>query len=170
MAGRKRFRIDHQDPVVRELERVRQRKAWSQQRMAEELGVPFRTYQKWVYGKQRPRHGAALVDRAQAMLARKRANCWEVLRCGREPGGAKSGLDGPCTAALEKEADGVNGGRNGGRVCWAISGTFCGMQVEGTEAMKFVSCLSCDFFFQVLQEEGLANFKLLKPGQTYTQT
>ena len=65
---------------------------------------------------------------------------------------------------------GVNGGVMGGRVCWAISGTFCGMQVEGSEAVRFISCFVCDFFTQVLQEEGLANFKLLKPGQTFTQT
>jgi len=78
-------------------------------------------------------------------------------------------LDGPCPAATDREADGVNSGTSGGRICWAISGTFCGMEVDGSEAVKFISCFSCDFFSQVLQEEGLAHFKLLKPGQTYVQ-
>ncbi|MFC1706162.1 helix-turn-helix domain-containing protein [Planctomycetota bacterium] len=170
MAGKKKYRTQHSDAVVRELEGVRQRLGYSQSRMAEVLGVPFRTYQKWVYAKQRPRHTSALLGRARAMLAPARANCWEVLKCGREPGGSNAQLDGPCTAAQERAANGVNSGTNGGRICWAISGTFCGAQVEGTDAMKFISCLSCDFFYQVLQEEGLANFKLLKPGQTYVQT
>ena len=71
---------------------------------------------------------------------------------------------------MDREAHGVNSGLNGGRVCWAISGTFCGMQVEGSEAARLVSCFSCEFFNQVLKEEGLANFKLLKPGQSFTQS
>ena len=85
---------------------------------------------------------------------------------GREPGGANVALDGPCPAAADEDADGINNGTNGGRICWAVSGTFCGMEVDAT---KLLSCFTCDFFSRVLQEEGLANFKLLKPGQTYTQ-
>jgi hypothetical protein len=170
MAGRTQFRIDHPDAIVRELERVRQKLGCSQQRMAQALDVPFRTYQKWVCTDQKPRHGQALLDRAKALSTPRRVNCWEVLECGREPGGSKVDLDGPCPAAVDGGANGVNGGVNGGRVCWAISGTFCGMQVEGSEAQRLISCFVCDFFSQVLQEEGLANFKLLKPGQTYTQT
>ncbi|MCJ7563159.1 MAG: hypothetical protein MUP52_01040, partial [Candidatus Aminicenantes bacterium] len=72
-------------------------------------------------------------------------------------------------ASIDKDADGVNSGTKGGRVCWAISGTFCGKQADGSEAVRLVSCFSCDFFTKVLREEGLANFKLLKPGQTYRQ-
>jgi len=169
MPARPKYRTDHDDPVVRRLEQVRERYHFSQRRMAEALGVPFRTYQKWVYATQRPRHGALLLARADAMLKPRRANCWEVLKCGREPGGECVDDAGPCPAATDQQANGVNGGSGAGRVCWAVSGTFCGMEVEGTEAQRFISCLSCDFFFQVLQEEGLANFKLLRPGQTYTE-
>ena len=169
--GRKRtFKTEHPDATIRELERIRQQLGSSQRQMAESLGVPFRTYQKWVYTDQRPRHGAALLARAQSLVSPRRANCWDILRCGREPGGVNVDLDGPCPAAVDEEADGVNSGTNGGRVCWAISGTFCGMQVDGSEATRLVSCMTCDFFSLVLQEEGLANFKLLKLGQTYTQT
>ena len=35
--------------------------------MAEALEVPFRTYQKWVYSGQRPRHGARLIHRARSL-------------------------------------------------------------------------------------------------------
>ena len=169
MAGRRQFKIDHPHPVVRGLERAREKLGVSQQRMADALGVPFRTYQKWVYTDQKPRHPAALLARAEAMCAPKRTNCWDVLQCGREPGGEAARRDGVCPAAIRTKADGVNSGTNGGRVCWAIAGTFCGLDDESSAQGKLISCLNCDFFFQVLQEEGTASFRLLTPGQTYTQ-
>ena len=94
-----------------------------------------------------------------------------VLKEGRvgEVGGDDVGPDGPCPAALEKNGEGVNSGARSGRVCWAVSGTFCGTRAQGTEASKIISCLNCGFFTRVLREEGLANFMLLRPGQTYTQ-
>lgn len=169
MSRRKTFHTNHADPLIRRLEDIRARLRYSQLQMAQALDVPFRTYQKWVYLGQRPRHGASLLAQARGLVPTKRINCWEVLRCGREPGGTKVPEEGICPAALDSKADGVNSGTNGGRVCWAISGTFCGFQAEGSEAVRLISCLSCEFFKQVLQEEGLANFKLLKPGQSYTQ-
>lgn len=171
MPGKRQFKTDHPDPVVRSLEQARQKTGFSQQQMAKALGVPFRTYQKWVYTDQKPRHPAALLARAQAMCAPRRANCWEVIRCGREPGGRFTERDGVCPAAADTSADGVNSGENGGRVCWAISGTLCEMDVQANAgSKKLASCLNCDFFYQVLEEEGSASFKLLKPGQSYTQS
>ena len=169
MPGRKQFHTDHENPVIRRLEEIRARLGCSQSVMAQQLGVPFRTYQKWIHLDQQPRHATALLARAEGLVTARRVNCWDILKCGREPGGQMVDERGPCPAALDREADGVNSGTNGGRVCWAISGTFCGLQVEGSEAARLVSCFSCDFFTKVVQEEGLANFKLLKPGQTYTQ-
>ncbi len=96
-----------------------------------------------------------------------RLNCWEFKKCGREPGGERVGELGVCPAALDTSADGLNGGKNAGRICWAIAGTFCGGVVQGSFAQKEVTCMSCDFFKKVKEEEGTANFKLLKPGQTY---
>jgi len=96
----------------------------------------------------------------------KKLNCWELKKCGREPGGAKVEELGICPAATDRAADGVNGGKNGGRVCWAVAGTFCGDKVQGSFAQKRLSCLSCDIFRQVRDEEK-DEFKLLKPGQEY---
>ena len=171
MARRKTYKTNHSEQVVRGLELMRRELAYSQQQMADALGVPHRTYQKWLYTEQTPRHGAALLARAASLAGGRRVNCWEVLECGRQPGGAVASELGTCPAATDTTADRVNTGRNGGRVCWAISGTFCGMGngIEGSLASKLVSCLGCKFFQQVRDEEGLANFKLLKPGQTYTQ-
>ena len=169
MPAKRKFNTDHPDPVIRELEVIRQTVAYSQNRMAGALGVPLRTYQKWLYSVQKPRHAMALLAKARAMGGPRRGNCWEIIKCGREPGGDRVDSRGPCPVALDKMSNGVNGGACGGRVCWAISGTFCGREAECSEATRPISCFGCDFFSQVLQEEGLAQFKLLKPGQTYTQ-
>jgi DNA-directed RNA polymerase subunit RPC12/RpoP len=68
-------------------------------------------------------------------------NCWEFMRCGRE----RPNVMGICPAAAEARADGVNGGRNAGRVCWAVAGTFCGGKIQGTYAQKLVACTECEF-------------------------
>lgn len=81
-------------------------------------------------------------------------NCWEFHQCGQEPGGAKVAELGVCPAAAETRVHGINGGINGGRVCWAISGTFCNGQVMGSFAAKINTCLDCEFFKLVRKEEG----------------
>ncbi len=83
-------------------------------------------------------------------------NCWEHKKCGREPGGDNVFEMGVCAASLEARCDGVNGGHNGGRVCWLVAGTLCGGQVQGIFANKVSSCLECDFYTQVREEEGIA--------------
>ncbi len=94
-------------------------------------------------------------------------DCWEFKNCGREPEGAKVAELGVCPAAIDISSDGLNGGKNAGRVCWAVAGTFCGGKVQGSFAQKQLSCMTCDFFKKVKEEEGLERFKLLKPGQVY---
>ncbi|MHB8764845.1 MAG: two-CW domain-containing protein [Deferrisomatales bacterium] len=86
-------------------------------------------------------------------------NCWEAKKCGREAGGAKAKELGVCPAATDRSREGVNRGRNGGRLCWAVTGTLCGGKVQGTFAQKRLSCLSCEFFLQVKKEEG-ARFQM----------
>ncbi len=81
-------------------------------------------------------------------------NCWQVKKCGREPGGLKVVELGVCPAAAETALNGVNNGRNGGRACWALAGTLCGGKVQGSYAMKLTNCLKCEFYHQVATEEG----------------
>lgn len=83
-------------------------------------------------------------------------NCWEFKKCGREPGGVKVRELGVCPAASDLRADGVHGGRNGGRACWAVAGTFCGGSVQGSFAAKLASCTQCEFYQQACREEGSA--------------
>lgn len=92
-------------------------------------------------------------------------NCWEFKNCGRQPGGEKVAEMGICPAAADASFDSLNGGNNGGRICWAATGTFCGGKVQGTFAEKQLSCMTCDFYKKVKEEQGLGDFLLLKPGQ-----
>ena len=93
-------------------------------------------------------------------------NCWEFENCGRQPGGENAGELGVCPAAIDKDSDGFNSGKNGGRLCWAISGTFCKGEKQGTFAKKRLTCVGCDFFNLVQKEEG-RGFVLLKANQDY---
>lgn len=97
-----------------------------------------------------------------------RENCWEFKNCGRQPGGLKVGEMGLCPAATDGTCNGVNGGQNGGRICWAVSGTFCGGKVQGSFAQKQLSCMTCSFFAKVQGEEA-RRFQLLKPNQVYQE-
>jgi hypothetical protein len=90
-------------------------------------------------------------------------NCWEFKKCGREPGGIKVAELGQCPAAIEIRINGINSGINGGRACWAISGTLCGGKVQGSFAQKLGNCLNCEFYKMVGKEEGasLTNAKAI---------
>ena len=83
-------------------------------------------------------------------------NCWEHKQCGREPGGSGATQFGICPAAEETLAYGINDGKNGGRICWAIAGTLCGGEIQGSLASKISRCEQCDFYLQVQAEEGLS--------------
>jgi hypothetical protein len=84
----------------------------------------------------------------------KKQNCWEFKKCGREPGGSKVAELGVCTAAIETGVSGMNSGVNGGRSCWAITGTLCGGKVQGSFASKLANCMQCEFYQLVGSEEG----------------
>jgi hypothetical protein len=84
----------------------------------------------------------------------ERKNCWEVMGCGREPNGGNVGESGVCPAAVHNEFDGVNKGKHGGRFCWAVTGTLCSGEVEGTCVRKLKNCLGCEFLKQVSNEES----------------
>ena len=83
-------------------------------------------------------------------------NCWEYMKCGREPGGHKHTELGSCPAASDTSFDGINSGKNAGRICWAVAGTCCAGEVHGTYAQKRASCVACDFYKLVQEEERTA--------------
>ncbi len=87
----------------------------------------------------------------------KGKNCWEYMKCGRAQGGTNAGELGVCPATADESFDGINLGKNAGRICWAVAGTFCDGRVQGTFAEKRDSCIDCGFYKLVHEEEGTAN-------------
>ncbi len=81
-------------------------------------------------------------------------NCGEFKKCGRQPGGAHVSELGPCPAATFSAANGFLGGRNAGRACAYVTGTFCSGTIEGTYREKAKTCDNCDFYMKVHREEG----------------
>lgn len=86
-------------------------------------------------------------------------NCWEFKKCGREPGGAKIKELGICPASVIQDLNSIHEGKNSGRTCWIVTGTYCKGEVQGSFAKKFKNCQDCDFYKLVKSEEG-SKFKL----------
>jgi len=84
----------------------------------------------------------------------EKLNCWEFKKCERQPGGKKVHELGVCPSSIEKKLNGVHEGKNGGRACWVIAGTFCGGEQQGSFVNKYANCIKCDFYKLVLDEEG----------------
>ena len=82
-----------------------------------------------------------------------RENCWEFSSCGCQPGGENVDVFGVCPAAISVSHDGINHGKNAGRICWAVAGTLCEGEVRGVIAKKFPSCLECAFYKDVEYRE-----------------
>ena len=81
-------------------------------------------------------------------------NCWEFFKCGRQPGGPHAAEHGPCPAATRERFHGVNRGVNGGRLCWAVTGTLCREGVARPLGSGAATCMDCRFFLLVRHEEG----------------
>jgi hypothetical protein len=83
-----------------------------------------------------------------------KANCWEFMECGREPGGEFVDELGVCPAAENPAFEGINQGNKGGRACWAVSGTLCLGRVQEGFRSKQCDCERCDFYQLVRLEQG----------------
>ncbi|MDD5302153.1 MAG: hypothetical protein PHS14_03505 [Elusimicrobia bacterium] len=90
----------------------------------------------------------------------KRQNCWEAMSCGRQPGGAHERELGVCPAAISGANDGAHRGVFRGRMCWQVTGTLCGGEVQGDFAKKMLACLNCRFL-QKVQDQESRNFHLM---------
>ena len=86
-------------------------------------------------------------------------NCWQQLQCNHGP---KS--ENPCPAVVDETSNGVNGGKNAGRICWSIPNTTCFDEIMGRFDEKREICFACDFFQLVKREEG-EDFHLFKLAQ-----
>jgi hypothetical protein len=86
----------------------------------------------------------------------EKVNCWEFKQCGRQQGGEKVQEFGVCPAATQGNGNQTNGGEKSGRFCWAVTGTYCRSEVQGSFARKLADCALCDFYRLVRKEEGTA--------------
>ena len=86
-------------------------------------------------------------------------NCWEFKKCGRELDGDKISELGECPASVEKRLNGIHSGTNAGRACWIVAGTFCEGETQGVFAIKYDTCIDCDFYRKV-QKENFNNFQI----------
>lgn len=81
-------------------------------------------------------------------------NCWEYMQCGRVSCEAGDTEGGVCPVVEAEYYHGVNEGVNGGRFCWAVAGTLCHGQVQGTFAQKAMDCMKCEFYGQLYRQFG----------------
>ena len=88
-------------------------------------------------------------------MERKHLNCWEFKDCGRELGGRNSVLLGVCPAALDERADGIHGGKNGGRCCWVVASAYISEGTFGCLTEDFDKCRECDFYRMVEEDTEL---------------
>ena len=90
----------------------------------------------------------------------EKLNCWQFMGCLLDGGRVCRSEEGLCKCpALQKgEFDGIHGGIKAGRACWIVSHTVCSGIRQGTYEEKYQSCLSCDFYRLVAEEEE-DNFK-----------
>jgi hypothetical protein len=75
------------------------------------------------------------------------------MKCGREVGADRTDELGVCPVSHEDSAGGLNGGLNGGRICWVMNGNGCHDKLMHGKDF----CFQCEFRYKVIQEEGLLN-------------
>jgi len=80
-------------------------------------------------------------------------NCWEFKNCGREPGGENSQKLGICRASVESKFNGINHGNNAGRYCWKVKISEENSNVADKTLSSIMTCIECDFFIKVKEEE-----------------
>jgi signal transduction histidine kinase len=93
------------------------------------------------------------------MSRSSKRNCWEYKHCNYGPESKN-----PCPAAIDETSNGVNSGKNAGRLCWTVPDTLCFRIPMGQFAEKREICFSCDVYHLVKEEEG-SSFHLLKLSQ-----
>jgi len=82
-------------------------------------------------------------------IVMSKLNCWEFNKCSNNSINLNSDRN-VCPVKREFIANGLNGGINGGRICWVIEENHCKIH-------KKADCLQCEFHYKVMAEEGLLN-------------
>jgi hypothetical protein len=96
-------------------------------------------------------------------MSENKLNCWEFIKCERQPGGLLAEERGVCPASIDTTHDGKNGGKNAGRYCWKVAGTLCEGnegKILGSFAAMIKNCGSCCHFYQKVKREEGRNYIL----------
>jgi len=119
--------------------------------MLDYCGSEIRPYMKDI------RKWSIAIQNSLDMSKAVKLNCWQFMGCRVQK---KDGLFHKicghylCPVFMEKEFDGVHGGINGGRACWIVSRTTCYGTIQGTYEEKYQTCMACDFYLSVTEEEN----------------
>jgi len=76
-------------------------------------------------------------------------NCWDFKKCCKKTD-SRGNSNNLCPVKKELIANGLNGGINGGRICWVIMDSHCKKKPQS-------ACFQCEFRYKVMAEEGLLN-------------
>jgi hypothetical protein len=77
-------------------------------------------------------------------------NCWDFKKCCDNLLSPHASEGIVCQVKKEFLANGLNGGINGGRLCWVIMDSHCRKKAQ-------TACFQCEFYSKVMAEEGLFN-------------
>jgi hypothetical protein len=77
-------------------------------------------------------------------------NCWDFKKCCDKPLSHHACKIIVCPAKKEFIANGLNGGINGGRMCWIIIDSHSKRKAQ-------TACFQCEFRYKVIADEGLLN-------------
>ena len=80
-------------------------------------------------------------------------NCWEIKKCNFGSQKSKTNTATACLVKSSAEFNNTNGGVNGGRICWAVAGTFSSRPPCGEFVHEQVTCMECEVFKQIEKEE-----------------
>jgi len=100
------------------------------------------------------RQWSLIMVQKKAGMQPSKINCWDFKRCGGNVEGDRAQKLIDCPVFSESALNGINGGKNGGRSCWLIQGTFCGSRIQRSLIPKSLACKFCDFKRFVLREEN----------------
>lgn len=87
------------------------------------------------------------------MGRKRKLNCWEVMNCGMQEG-CSCNEEKICPVSRDKRADGIHGGKCGGRSCWIVSKLSGEKKDADILFVKMEKCHNCKFYKMVVEEEG----------------
>ena len=72
-------------------------------------------------------------------LISKKQNCWEYMKCEGPRDDQLATRSGICRSSTREIFNEINSGKNGGRICFAVVGTFSSKEIQGLFAKELTS-------------------------------